>query len=212
MSYVAAKLPRVHEEDEIHLTGGVDSVYGKNVGYAISTNATEEEVETICMMLNYFFTEEGSLLCNYGVEDETFTYTEGEPWYTDMILNNPEGLTLIQAQCMYLGYMVPCYCDFTKYNITAVSTWKSLVDVWSSADNAYAIPEISLTAEEQAQYNAVSADISTYLDECLIKFMIGDMNINDDAVWDEYLSTMEKLGVQDMIDAYTTAMERFRAI
>lgn len=210
---VGSVLPRVDHDDEVHLTGGVDSQYSTGVGYAISTNATDEEIPYICMLLNYFFTDEGALLCNYGVEGETFEYNdEGKPWYTDCILNNPDGLTVIQAQCMYLGYIMPCYSDFTKYNITAVSTWKELVDVWKTADNTYAIPSIALTTAETEQYNKAYSDVSTYLDECLVKFMIGDLDIDDDEIWNEYLNTMRDLGVQDMIDAYTTAMVRYRAI
>lgn len=210
---VGAMLPRVGREDQVHLTGGVDSQYSTRAGYAVSTNATEEEMLSICMMLNYFFTEEGALLCNYGVEGETFDYNdEGKPWYTDCILNNPDGLTVIQAQCMYLGYIMPCYSDFTKYNITAVSTWKELVDVWKTADNAYAIPSIAFTTEETEQYNRAYSDVNTYLDECLTKFMIGELDIDDDEVWNEYLDTMRGLGVQDMIDAYKSAMDRYWAI
>lgn len=210
---VGAMLPRVASEDQVHLTGGVDSQYSTGVGYAISTNATDEEIPYICMLMNYFFTEEGALLCNYGVEGETFDYNdEGKPWYTDCILNNPDGLTVIQAQCMYLGYIMPCYSDFTKYNITAVSTWKELVDVWKTADNAYAIPSIALTTEETEQYNRVYSDVNTYLDECLVKFMIGDLDIDDDETWNEYLNTMRELGVQDMINAYKSAMDRYWVI
>jgi len=37
------------------------------------------------------------------------------------------------------------------------------------------------------------------------------LDVNDDAVWAEYLDNMDRLGVQDMIDAYSSAMERFEA-
>lgn len=210
--FVAGYIPRDDASEQVHLTEGVDSKIGLGKAYAIGPNSTEEQIQALCMMMNYFYTEEGALLANYGVEGVAFDYREdGTPWYTDLILNNPDGLTMTQALCFYVGYMVPCDCDYTVYNIASLTTWADFVDAWGTADNAWRFPDVSLTAEEQENYAAAAADVDTYLDETLIKFVIGDLDVDDDAVWQEYLDTMDSLGSGTMIEIYEAALERYQA-
>lgn len=71
------------------------------------------------------------------------------------------------------------------------------------------MPDVSLTAEEQEEYAAASADVDTYLDETLIKFVIGELDVDNDAVWAEYISSLESLGVDTMIEIYEAAYERY---
>lgn len=210
--FVAGYIPRDDASEQVHLTEGVDSKIGLGKAYAIGPNSTEEQIQALCMLMNYFYTEEGALLANYGVEGVAFDYREdGTPWYTDMILNNPDGLTMTQALCFYVGYMVPCDCDYTVYNIASLTTWADFVDAWGTADNAWRFPDVSLTAEEQENYAAAAADVDTYLDETLIKFVIGDLDVDDNAVWQEYLDTMDSLGAGTMIEIYEAALERYQA-
>lgn len=210
--FVAGYIPRDNADEQVHLTEGVDSKIGLGKAYAIGPNSSEEEIQALCMMMNYFYTEEGALLANYGVEGQSFEYREdGTPWYTDLILNNPDGLTMTQALCFYVGYMVPCDCDYTVYNIASLTTWADFVDAWGTADNAWRFPDVSLDAEEQESYAAAAADVDTYLDETLIKFIIGDLDVDDDGTWQEYLDTLDGLGVGTMIEIYEAALERYQA-
>ena len=208
--FVAGYIPRDDADQQVHLTEGVDSKIGLGKAYGIGPNSSEEEVQALCMLMNYFYTEEGALLANYGVQGVAFEYQEdGTPWYTDMIINNPDGLTMTQALCFYVGYMVPCDCDYTVYNIASLTTWADFVDAWSTADNTWRYPDVTLTAEEQEDYAAASADVDTYLDETLVKFVIGELDVDDDAVWQEYLDSLDSLGVGTMIDIYEAALARY---
>ena len=165
-------------------------------------------LELFCQFMNYLYTQEGAELCNWGIEGETFEYQEdGSKWYTDEIMNNPDGMTQTQAIIFNFMYQGPCYADYTKYNISTLTTWKDFADVWAAADNQNKMPTMSLTADEESTYSAAATDVQTYMDEIVIKFMIGDADI--DAEWDTYLSTMESLGVNDMIDIYAAAYERY---
>ena len=211
--FVAGYIPRDDADQQVHLTDGVDSKIGLGKAYAIGPNSDEETVQALCMLMNYFYTEEGALLANYGVEGVAFEYQEdGTPWYTDMILNNPDGLTMTQALCFYVGYMVPCDCDYTVYNIASLTTWADFVEAWGTADNSWRMPDVTLTAEEQEDYAAASADVDTYLDETLIKFIIGEIDVDDDAEWQTYLDSLDSLGVQTMVEIYQAAYERYKAV
>lgn len=209
---VAGYMPRDNKDDKVHLTEGIDPLVGVVKSCFIGANSTEDEVQAICMMINYLYTEEGALFANYGVQGESFEYDEnGTPWFTDLIVNNPDGLTQTQALCFYLGYQIPAAADYTKYNISSLTTWADFVDAWSTADNALDMPEITLTVAEQEQYSAVATDVETYMDETIIKFIIGDMDPYDDTTWNDYVSTMERLGTTTMIEIYQAALDRFYA-
>lgn len=210
---VPGYLPRVNEDDELHLTDGIDKKVQTGTGYGIGPNSTEEEIQTICMLMNWFYTEEGALFANYGVEGVTFEYDEdGNPWYTELITDNPDGLSLTQALFTYIGYKIPAHADYAKYNIVASTTYAEFVELWSSSvDNAWDMPQVSLTAEEQEDYSAVSTDVTTYLDETIVKFITGDMDVDDDSVWQEYLDTLDALGVNTMIEIYSAALERYNS-
>ena len=209
---VAGYIPRNNEDDEIHLTEGINDKVNY-VSWGIGTNSTEEEIQYACMLLNYFYTEEGSLLANYGVEGVTFEYLDdGTPWYTDLITDNPDGLTQTLAMYTYIGYSIPALSDYTKYNVAALTDWADFIEVWgSSADNSWDMPAVSLSIEEQEEYSAVATDVETYLDENVAKFIIGDLDVNDDAVWQNYLDDLESLGVNTMIEIYSAALERYNA-
>lgn len=208
--FSAGYLPRENEDDEIHLSSGIDTKVLTSRCWGIGANSTEEEIQTACMLMNYFYTEEGALLLNYGVEGLSFEYQDdGTPWYTDLIIDNPDGLTQTQAMITYIGWNVPGSADYTKYNVSALTDWAEFVEVWGEADNAWAMPQVSLSVEEEEAYSAVSTDVETYLEEAVARFIIGDLDIDDDAAWENYLEYMNSLGVNTMIEVYSAALERF---
>lgn len=209
----AGYLPRDTEDQQVHLTTGIDARFKSNTAWAFSTNATMEEIQAGCLMLNYLYTDEGALLANWGVEGTAFEYQEdGTPWFTDLVLNNPDGLNQTQAEIMYLGCGVPTYSDYTKYNIAGITKYAHWVEVWGTADNTYALPAFSLNVEETEAYAAVATDVQTYLSEVVVKFFIGDLDINDDVVWQEHIDKLYQLGLQDMYDSYQSALNRYNGI
>ena len=206
---VPGHMPRDNRDDQVHLTSGVESLL--RISWALGFNSTEEEIKAACLFMNYFYTDEGALYANFGVEGQSFEYDEnGEPWFTDLVINNPDGLNQNQALVYYVGYFVPCHADYIKYNIATVTQYADFVEVWASADDAWTIPDMPLTQEEQDQYSAAAVDVETYRDEMLTKMIIGDADVFDDAVWQEYLDTMDSLGAGKMLEIYRAAYDRFQ--
>jgi len=48
----------------------------------------------------------------------------------------------------------------------------------------------------------IRTNISDHFYECRTKFLVGEMDINDDAVWAEYCATLEEYGLNDLIAYY----------
>ena len=117
---------------------------------ATSISAACAYPEIALEWLNTTYTEEGIIYSNYGLEGEAFTYDEnGEPQYTDLIRNNPTGLTEQQARWLYCGTLMPLYSieerNFDSYSDVALD---AITNVWvNNVDSTY-VYHGDLTADE----------------------------------------------------------------
>ena len=76
-----------------------ERAYAASTPWSISTQ--RECPELLMQWCNYMYTDEGALLCNYGIEGESFEYDENHvPVFTDLVLNNPDMSTTV-ALFMY---------------------------------------------------------------------------------------------------------------
>ena len=54
-------------------------------------------------------------------------------------------------------------------------------------------------------------DIETYMNESTLQFLMGDKDINDDDAWQEYMDTMQSLGIEEAIAITQEAQDAFIA-
>ena len=52
--------------------------------------------------LDYGYSEKGHMLFNFGKEGESYEMKDGNPVYTDLILHNPDGLSVSDSMKKYL--------------------------------------------------------------------------------------------------------------
>ena len=93
--------------DDVLLLGGIsdDSEFSVSLGMGWSISTQCEDLETAGRWIDYWYTEEGSMTANYGQEGLTYVYNdEGKPVWTDLIKNNPDGLSVNNA--------IAYYCQF----------------------------------------------------------------------------------------------------
>lgn len=99
--------PVLNEGDRVHIRQFYD-IFRSNQSMAITTAC--KELETVIRMWDWLWTDEGIILSNYGVEGHTFNYDEdGKPVYTELLTNNPDGLSMFSLQVMYTMFMAPSY-------------------------------------------------------------------------------------------------------
>lgn len=177
------------------------------------------DIDPLLEMVEYLFSDEGFLLTNYGVEGETYTLVDGEPQYTDLIINNPDGLSYFFASYVYAtnaasGFF-PYINDMSKtfYDFND-NQWQVYEDLKTLSDCTQNYPVYAtMTTEESAQYNNTSSDLTTYMDSEILKFIVGDLDVEKD--FDAFVDTLYDMGLQDMIDlkqtAYDRAMERMES-
>lgn len=200
----AAYSPKVNESDTIKL-GFVATHIGPAT--AVSTNC--EKPELAVKWLDFWYSEEGSFLANYGVEGKTFTYdAEGNPQYTEFVTHNDEGLSLDQTLQTYCFANIVGLC-YTDAKFIAEPAKLAGQIIWTnSSTGEYDMPSgITHTAEEGTRYAAIFADMETYVKECTAKFLSGTMDI--DADWDSYLAEFEKMGLSEITAIQQNAYNRY---
>ena len=67
---------------------------------------------------------------------------------------------------------------------------------------------LSLTAEESEAYSSPYNDIKTYVEENVPLFIRGDRSLDE---WDDFVATLYQFGLQDCIDIYQAAFDRYNA-
>ena len=65
---------------------------------------------------------------------------------------------------------------------------------------------LAYTADEIAALGTVKTDLETYVDECVTRFILGEMNLEGD--WNSYLTTLESIGMQNYLALSQAAYDR----
>ena len=175
-----------------------------------SVAATCENPEIVMEWVNYWFTDEGVRLANYGIEGESYTLDEnGTPQYTELMTANPNGDTFKTCQLLYTMVMVPTVVD-TRASFGLYSEDQlAAQEIWSSnIDDAYVLPEITMTEDENNELSSIYSDLSTMISEKLIQFIIGDEPMDQ---WPAFVSDMEAMNAQRCVEIYQAALNRYLA-
>lgn len=175
-----------------------------------SVAATCENPEIVMEWVNYWFTDEGVRLANYGIEGESYTLDEdGTPQYTELMTANPDGDTFKTCQLLYTMVMVPTVVD-TRASFGLYSDAQlAAQEIWSSnIDDAYVLPEITMTEDENNELSSIYSDLSTMVSEKLIKFIIGDEPMDN---WPSFVADMEDMNAQRCVEIYQDALDRYLA-
>lgn len=208
MNLAPVNPPVMNEGDEGHIRLR-DSYTSGNT--AIS--ADSENWEVALRWLDYLYTEEGALLANYGVEGDTFEFDEnGEPVFTDKILNNENGWTMTQTVASYLcpSAGIANWSDWTRELAGVPEKDQACYDVWSEFSDDWRLPSsVTLTQDESTERAALYADISTIVKEQTAQFISGALDIEGN--WDAYISALEASGIERAIEITQAAYDRYLA-
>ncbi len=179
--------------------------------YAVITPACKNK-ELAARFLNYSYTEKGRLLNNFGVEGESYTMVDNEPKFTDLIINNPQGLTMQLALAQYArswasGWFVQDVRYLKQY--ASLPPQQAAMTAWSNHDGGkYVIPPVSIKSDDAAEYASIMSDINTFKDEMTIKFIIG---IEPLTSFDDYLDTLKKMNIDKAVEILQAALDEFNS-
>lgn len=174
----------------------------------VTAGVDSDKLPYVLGYLNWFFTEEGSIAANFGVEGEGFEYVDGEPRLTEIVTNNPDGLSSFITEAMYLNWNAPFCLDSRYYDsIYDTEAQAEATTVWNSNRDNSQQYHGDMTSDESSTYSTVYNDIETYISTMSISFMTGAVDI--DAEWDNFVSTIESMGIESCIEIKQAAYDRY---
>lgn len=179
--------------------------------YNVSVSTSCKQPEAALQYIDYLFSEEGMILANWGVEGQTYDVVNGEKVFRDEILNDPMGfqIGLLINICPGFIRMIDWDVTYLSYNDAqkeAVEIWTSVFD---SSDKTFPRDYVTYTSDESETKAELESGIETYCEECRLKFIVGDLDI--DADWDSYVSAVEDMGLEELMSIYQGAYDRYMA-
>ena len=198
------------------LAKGEMSEFGqKDLPYSISStnaaiSAKSKNKAVAARFLDYAYGEEGHMLYNFGTEGETYEMVDGEPVFTDLIMDNPEGLSIANAlgqytHSSYEGAFVSDVRYFNQY--LPFEQQQEALELWPQTNMAkHLIPRITPTSEESDEMSKIETELYTYIDEMMLKFIMGTEPFSN---YEQFLQTRRDMGVERCKEIKQTALERY---
>ena len=212
---MALPFPKKSPGDEIKVYGQGTIV--RSNAWSISTQCSDEALEEIIQLVEYIFSDEGTLLFNYGVEGEGFQFdADGNPQWTDLILNYAGGTTtagMIYATATPAEYLPGIY-DFHKFDYGYTDAMYEIEDIIAnSSTGEYDYPigaDYRISSEDLLTASAMLSDLSTYVSTTILSWIHGQSELNDET-WQAYVDTCYSMNLQDIIDIYQGGYDEFMA-
>ena len=187
------------------------------MGKSIAISDCCEDVELACAFLDFFFTEEGIHLANYGlVDNDSWQFDDQEDAIANIATETDlERLTDGTFPMISFGmtyYTLACVAtlqDFDRQFGTYSEKNLEAMELWTAtSDDLYTLPtQVELTYEESQEYSGIWSDLSTYANTEVFKFVMGEYNFDED--WDNFVEQLEEIGLNRCVEIYQDAYDRY---
>jgi len=186
-------------------------MHGKVLAYgeAITSSANEDIIPSIVQWMDFNYSPEGHMLFNFGIEGESYVVEGDTIKFTDKIMNNPK-LTYDQALATYALSIMDGPMDQDGRYLDALMAFdgqKAANEVWMTSDDSLILPSLRFTEDEARQMASILTPITTYLDEMVTKFIMGNKPLSE---FDEFVETIEKMGIEQIVKIHEDAYERYQ--
>ena len=211
MDLVGVQHPVLNEGDEPDFMRYTWEVRAENA-CAITTAC--EDIGAAMRFLDQYYSEEGIVAKNFGTEGVSYEMVNGEPVYTDVILNNPDGLAVTEALGKYTRAAYTCVgiidARYYKqyYTMPQQSEAHVLWNKYSSNAIDVTYPPVSHTTEESEELALITTAVNTYVEEECTKFIMGKRSLDE---FDDFVEELKNMQIDEAIEIKQAAYDRFMA-
>lgn len=181
-----------------------------NTSGTVAISASCKDPIAAVKWMDQWYSEEGYYLMNFGVEGISYNMVDGKPVYTDLILDNPDGLSISEALRMNCRASIPApgfqqapeYLEqFYEYDqqMEALEMWSKNVP----GSKKHKMPTVWKSAEDENRISEIATDLDTYLQEKLTGFITGKESI------DKYDKFREELKKSFHVDEYIEIQQKY---
>lgn len=204
------KFPVLNKGDlPIYNNGTLQGAQGS--GVAISASCKNPELAA--KWIDYHYSEIGHRLLNFGIEGQSYTMVNDTPTFTDEIVANPDGKSVELALVKYaMGGISEAMFHDPLVRFARMGTFdeqRRSIERTQNIDLSHKMPNVTPTQDESSRLANIMNEADTYLDECWVKFIKGQMSIEKD--YDQFIKTLRDLGVEEAIEIYQGALTRYNA-
>lgn len=177
----------------------------KNYGWGIA-HSNPDPVATI-KYFDFWFTEEGRRMANFGIEGDTYTMVDGKPIFTDKVLKSDKAPVDVIRQTgaqSNFGFQQDYFYE---------EQWT--LPLATEGINAYKeknvfmekYPVLKFTNEEQKEIQKILPKVETYIVETRQQWILGAKPVNHAA----FVKELEKLGARQLVEINQAAYDRYMA-
>lgn len=196
--------------DKTQLGNYSDSRVERN---SLSISGDCQNIELVAKWIDFAFSDQGSMIYSYGIEGETYTLdADGNPQFTALITDNPDGLGMITACNLYAIQTGVGYVDQNRFLSGYSEAALEAGDIWLKAldlDHLRIIPSAAKMSTEDSQiYAAHYANIATYAAENIAKFITGARNLEE---FETFAADIEAMDIESCTACWQNALDTYLA-
>jgi len=186
------------------------SAFGKMVPHGASIGKNNKHIIETIKWLDWHFSEEGITLFNWGIEGKSFTGKGQDKKFTDLIMKNPDKLSIEEADAKYAGCVLvqmPGIDDPLAFQQLKCATPQQLgaSKAWGTMDTSRIIPPLFFD-ETRTQENAnILSEANTYLDEMFNKFVMGIEPLEN---YDKFVQKLKEMKVEQVVKNYQESYDK----
>lgn len=202
--------------------------------FAISSTCDPDKIPRIMECLDYLYTDEGWELANHGlpkdaaatdtlyqqlgVQNGLFWYDENGDLNQDEVYFEKGNSGEIEGYSL-LGQALPNGKYKTEKDqwpvnieITENFEYQNLAgEVWKTYGNDRSLPAAAtMNAEENTKFTDVWTNLNDYINTMFPKFIMGTEELNE-TTWQAFKDKLDQMGLQQAMDAWQSAYDRYLA-
>ena len=186
------------------------SQQAKTVGHSWAISADCKNVERVLQMFEYVYSDEGSMLFNFGEEGYSYEYVNGVPKYTQMVYDFGSTAWVHANGCQALIGMrqLP---DYERAQAASDDACRQLF-YYDEANLFYPLnPTLTPADDVQDEYDAIMSSACTYAEEETLKFFTGAKSMDE---YDAFVATLKSMNIdratEIINEAYATYSANFQ--
>lgn len=185
---------------------GCHNYVDASTGGAISSTCKYKA--ELVRFIDYYYSPEGIILSMWGVEGDTFTFVDGKPQYSDKVVNNEYGLSVIEYAWNYIGpiWFGPMVYPKEAYLQTVTEDAREALATWGKVPPTKKLPVLLFSRDENNVIRTTMTDINTLLDESISAYVDGSKPLEEH---DEVVKKIKEMGIDSVLNIYNTALGRF---
>lgn len=202
--------------------GGYTVVRPRDLAYSCNISSQCKNPELAMQFIDLFYLDETVTRMRHGEKDVDWVEGSG----TNMC-GDESTISILNGNAYFQGNSTWCWVGagiLTADNYLAITSEgegrqgeinRLLQESWKILQSGKKVEEdvtgLIYTPEEYATREEIASLYNDYVKEQCVKFVCGDLNPSNDTHWNEYLTTLENLGQDRIVDVAQSAYSRQQA-